>query len=86
MTMFVIYARLNQRKAQYVYNAIKKWFKNNPDRIDCQTETFKVRRDHLKEDILEHCEKGVKLTDKPTKKKPAKKTKKTTKKKVKKSK
>jgi hypothetical protein len=68
MATFVIYARLNQKDAQYCYDGIKKWFQNNPDRIDCQTETFKVRRGHLKEDILQHCEKGVVLKEKGGKK------------------
>ncbi len=80
MATFVIYSLLDQKSAQYCYDGIKKWFKDNPDRDDCQTETFKVRRGHLKEDILQHCEKGVVLKEKGSKKsakKPAKKAKKT---------
>jgi hypothetical protein len=60
MTIF-IRARLAQTEAQEAYTAIQKWFKENPDRKDCQTEDFVVRRDSVKEDILEHSVIGVEL-------------------------
>lgn len=81
MATFVYYALLNQKDAQYCYDGIRKWFQDNPDRVDCQTETFKVRRGHLKEDILANSEKSVVLKEKsgkkPIKKKAPKKVKKT---------
>lgn len=63
MATFVVYSKLSQKEAQYAYDGIRKWFKDNPDRDDCVTETFTVRRDHIKEDILAAAEKGVKLTE-----------------------
>lgn len=84
--MFVVYELLNQKEAQFAYDGIKKWFKQNPDRDDCKTETFTVRRAHIKEDILKHSKKGVVLKEKATKKKPTKKTAKKTKKAAKKAK
>lgn len=63
MATFVVYSELSQKEAQYTYDGIRKWFKDNPDRDDCVTETFTVRRDHIKEDILAASKKGVKLTE-----------------------
>lgn len=80
MGTFIFYSLLDQKSAQYCYDGIKKWFKDNPDRDDCQTETFKVRRGHIKADILQHCLEGVVLKEKGAKKPVKKKvTKKTTK-------
>lgn len=73
MATFVVWSLLTQKEAQFAYDGIRKWFKKNPDRDDCVTETFTVRRDHIEEDILKNSEKGVKLVDKAKKKKPAKK-------------
>ncbi len=71
MATFIVYSLLTQKEAQRAYTGITKWFKQNPDRDDCKTETFTVRRDHIKEDILANSEKGVRLVDKPAKKKAA---------------
>ena len=72
--MFVVYNKLTKKEAQFAYDGITKWFKKNPDRTDCKTETFTVRRDHVKEDILKHSDDGVVLKEPTTKKaKPAKK-------------
>lgn len=49
---FVYYPLLSQTQAQYTYDGIREWFKNNPGRNECQCEGFTVRRDHIKEDIL----------------------------------
>jgi len=94
--MFVVYNKLTKKEAQFAYDGITKWFKKNPDRTDCKTETFTVRRDHIKEDILKNSDDGVVLKEpgakkKPAAKKPAKKvvkkpTKKTAKKAAKKTK
>lgn len=84
--MFVVYALLTQKEAQFAYDGIKKWFKKNPDRDDCITESFTVRRDHIKEDILKNSQKGVVLKEKTTKKKVKKAPKKTAKKATKKAK
>lgn len=75
MGMFVMYAKLTQKEAQFAYDGITKWFKKNPDRTDCKTETFTVRRDHIKEDILKNSQDGVALKEPGAKKaKPAKKS------------
>jgi hypothetical protein len=80
MATFIVYSLLTQKEAQFAYDGIKKWFKKNPDRDDCATETFTVRRDHIKDDILKHSDKGVVLKEKAVKKKPKKATKKVAKK------
>lgn len=71
MATFVVYNKLTKKEAQFAYDGITKWFKKNPDRTDCKTETFTVRRDHIKEDILKHSEDGVVLKEPGAKKKPA---------------
>ena len=63
MATFVYYPRLDQKQAQYVYDGIRQWFKDNPERDYCQCENFRVRRDHVKEDILAQCETGVKIKE-----------------------
>ena len=65
MATFVVYSKLTQKEAQYTYDGIRKWFENNPNRNDCVTETFTVRRNHIKEDILKHAEDGVILSEAP---------------------
>jgi hypothetical protein len=71
--MFVVYNLLTQKQALFAFKGITKWFKDNPDRDDCITESFTVRRGHIKEDILSNSAKGVTLTAKATKKKVVKK-------------
>jgi hypothetical protein len=63
--MFVVYSLLSKKEAQYAYDGIRQWFKDNPDRDTCQTESFSVRRDHIKEDILASSVKGTVLEDSP---------------------
>jgi hypothetical protein len=63
MGTFVIYNLLTQVEAQYTYDGIRQWFKDNPDRNDCKTESVSVRRDHVKEDILKNAEAGAILKE-----------------------
>jgi hypothetical protein len=84
--MFVVYSLLAQKDAQFAYTGITKWFKDNPDRDECVTETFTVRRGHVKEDILKNSEAGVVLKEKNTSKKTSEKKTASTKKSIKKSK
>lgn len=65
MGTFVVYNLLSQIEAQYTYDGIRQWFKDNPDRTDCKTETFTVRRDSIKEDILKNAEAGTTLQEDP---------------------
>jgi len=66
MATFVVYNSLYQIEAQYTYDGIRQWFKDNPSRTECATETFMVRRDHIKEDILENSEAGTTLQEDAT--------------------
>ena len=63
--MFIVYSLLNQKEAQYAYDGVRNWFKNNPDKKVCRTEYFSVRCDHIKEDILSQSEKEVLLQENP---------------------
>ena len=65
MGSFIVYNLLSQVEAQYTYDGIRQWFKDNPDRASCKTETFTVRCDHVKEDILKNSEVGVILQEDP---------------------
>jgi hypothetical protein len=95
MGMFVYYPLWDQKTAQYCYDGIRKWFKDNPNKNECKTESCTIRRASIKEDILENSEKGVVLQEDPKNKdfkkslpedeKPAKKTKKPAKKAAKKT-
>ena len=49
----IIFQKLGQKQAQDVYNMAKRFFKENPRRRVAHTDLFKIRRAHIKEDILE---------------------------------
>jgi len=56
---FIVYNLLTQSEAQYAYDGIRKWFKDNPKRKICKTETFVVNRSSIKKDILKNSEPGI---------------------------
>ena len=72
----VIFPKLTQAEASAAWPRLKKWFADNPDRIDCQMEVAVVRRSHMKEDFLLECEDGVVLDAPKIKKKKVAKIKK----------
>jgi hypothetical protein len=90
MATFVYLPLWTQKEAQYAYDGIRQWFKDNPNKDVCKTESCAIRRASIKEDILENSEKGVVLQEDPKNKdfkkslpedeKPAKKAKKSAKK------
>ena len=61
--MIFVYKRFNQKDAQQNYDGIRKWFEQNPRRKVCRTDVGEIRRSRIKEDLLEHCCKNVKLKD-----------------------
>jgi hypothetical protein len=63
MSTFVIYARLSQIEANVGYEGITKWFTANPKRRICNCDYFKVRRNHVAEDLLKHSKEGVTLEE-----------------------
>lgn len=60
---FIVYNLLTQSEAQYAYDGIRQWFKDNPSKNKCVTETFVVHRDSIKEDILKNSEKGTVISE-----------------------
>jgi hypothetical protein len=60
---FIVFKKLAQDNAQNTYDMFKEFFKNNPRRKKCNTNLFSVRRGHVKEDLLEHCEDGVEIEE-----------------------
>lgn len=51
---FIISKKLTIQEALENMPAIEKWFKDNPTRKKCQTETFSVRRGFTATDVLSH--------------------------------
>ncbi len=54
MARFIISQKLSIHEALAAIPQIEKWFKDNPTRKFCQTDTFRVRRGLTGTDILEH--------------------------------
>jgi hypothetical protein len=73
MAMFTAFVgTFTQQGANRFYRQAAKWFKDHPDRDSAVTDVCPIRRDHIAEDILKYCAKGVVLPP-PIKKKPKKK-------------
>ncbi|MEK6879799.1 MAG: hypothetical protein AABY22_09345 [Nanoarchaeota archaeon] len=58
---FILFNKFNKKDAKKLLTDMEEWFKNNPKRRVCYTDLFKIRRNHIKEDILKHCLPEVKL-------------------------
>lgn len=54
MAGFIIFRKFSHEEARENIDAIEKWFTANPRRRICLTDLFKVRRGHVREDILKH--------------------------------
>jgi hypothetical protein len=54
MSRFIISKKLTLQEALDFIPQIEKWFKDNPKRKFCQTETFRVRRGFTATDVFEH--------------------------------
>lgn len=54
--MIIVYRKLTKQEAEDNIAAIEQWFKDNPKRNICRTDLFKVRRNHVREDVMEHAE------------------------------
>lgn len=52
--MINLYRKLTQIEAEQAIRDIEKWFAEHPKRQVVYTEVFRVRRGHIKEDILAH--------------------------------
>jgi len=61
--MFVMYSLLTPTQAQYAYDGIRQWFKDNPSKDECITESFTAHRASLKEDILKNSEAGTVISE-----------------------
>ena len=60
---FIVYNLLSPTEAQYAYDGIRQWFKDNPNKKECATESFVVHRDSIKEDILKNSEAGTVISE-----------------------
>ena len=54
MSGFIISAKLTIQEAIENIPKVEKWFKENPTRKFCQTETFRIRRGFTATDFFEH--------------------------------
>ena len=54
MSSFLIFKKLTQQEAEETISQLEKWFKENPKRKICRTDLFKVRKNHVREDVMEH--------------------------------
>ena len=54
MSTFIVSKKLGLKQALEVIPDIEEWFKKNPKRKFCQTETFRVRKGFVGTDVLEH--------------------------------
>ena len=55
MAGFIISRKLTKREAMDAVHDLTQWFINNPRRRVCRTDLgWKVRRDHVVEDITQH--------------------------------
>ena len=50
----VIFPKLTKKEAEKNIKDLEEWFRNNPRRKVCHTDLFKVRRSHIREDVLSH--------------------------------
>jgi len=60
---FIVYNLLTPAEAQYAYDGIRQWFKDNPNKKECATEAFVVHRNSIKEDILKNSEAGTVISE-----------------------
>ena len=60
MALFVIQRKLTKDEAEENIKCIEDWFKANPKRKVCKTELGKIRKSHVREEIMEHTEKEIK--------------------------
>lgn len=54
MTTFIVSRKLSIKEATESIPQIEQWFKKNPSRKICRTDTFVVRRGFVGTDILAH--------------------------------
>lgn len=68
MALLIIPPKLSQEEAEINITLIEEWFKQNPERDVCYTDEFDVRRNHVREDVMEHTRPlitdGVYMTEK----------------------
>ena len=51
---FIIFEKLKIKQAIEIMINLEKWFNGNKTRKVCKTSLFKVRRNHILEDVLKH--------------------------------
>ena len=51
---FIVYKKLSKEEAEKLMSKARNWFESNPRRRVCRTDLFKIRRNYIREDILEH--------------------------------
>ena len=54
----VITQKLTPEEAELNIKGIEQWFKDNPNRRMCRTDLWKVRRGHVREDVMKHAKKA----------------------------
>ena len=54
MSGFIISQKLTLKEAIESMPKMEQWFKENPNRKFCNTDTFRVRRGYTATDILKH--------------------------------
>jgi hypothetical protein len=54
----IITRKLTKGEAEKNILLITEWFKQHPRRKVCRTDLWKVRKQHVREDILKHTEGG----------------------------
>jgi hypothetical protein len=59
----LIYKKFTAEQAKDIVQKLNGWFRDNPKRKVCHTNLFKVRRGHVVEDVLFHCEDDVRPHD-----------------------
>lgn len=56
--MFIIFTKLTKKEAEENILKLKQWFEEHPQRRVCYTSLFKVRKNHIEEDVYKHTENG----------------------------
>ena len=54
MARFIVSKKLTIQEAVYAIIGLEKWFKENPKRRVCRTETFVVKRGMVGTEVLKH--------------------------------
>lgn len=54
MSRFIVTSKLTLKECIEALPDIEKWFRDNPSRKVCRTETFTVRRGYIATDLLKH--------------------------------